>query len=226
MEYTPDYINQIAEQQRQALQAQIDAQRAQQIAALQKQIQDAPVQYQGERNSAYINNALMERARKEKLATMGLSGMGGMSQTLEQRNYGNLLNQLGSANRQQQSLIDTLNLQKGDVNRQLDASLLSGFANIDAQKNQQLLEQANWQKQFEEQQKQVQFERAWNLLQRKLISEKQFEAMTGISVKKAKKKKATPLPDPGGLGQELSIYSMPYMASKAGMPTNIPSQYR
>ena len=73
------------------------------------QLDKAPEAYQAMRNQAYTQNALAEQARKENMANMGLSGAGGTSQTLQQRNQTALLNAVGDISRQQQDYTDNIN---------------------------------------------------------------------------------------------------------------------
>lgn len=76
---------QIEEQYEQSLaaqKAQLKAAYERNTSAYQKKLNEAAVQYGQLKNEAYVNNALAERARKENIANMGLSGAGGTSQTL------------------------------------------------------------------------------------------------------------------------------------------------
>ncbi len=66
------YLNDLAAQK-----ARLKAGYDQNAAAYQKQIGNAAAQYQQLKNEAYVNNALAERARRENVANLGLSGEGG-----------------------------------------------------------------------------------------------------------------------------------------------------
>ncbi len=205
-----------------AQQAQLQAGYDTQTATFQKQIADAPGAYQPMRNQAFVNNAMAERARREQMANMGLSGMGGMSQTLQQRNTGQLLNTVGAANRQQQGFVDNVNLAMGNLGTDYQANLAAAQAQNQAALNADLISQSRWQEERAAQESQQKFEQAWALYNKRLITAKQFEQMTGVKVKN--------LPSSGGGGRrnptlaellaELAERNKPTKT-----PVNIPNNY-
>lgn len=168
----------------QAQKAQLEAQYAQSMAAYQKQLADAPAQYQQLRNEAYVNNALAERARRENMANMGLSGLGGTSQTLEQRNNARLLGTLGDASRQQQGFTDNISLALSNLGLQYGADLTSLSAKTEAERNAALLEQSRWETQQEQSRQKSVFDQAYSLYRKRLITAAQFTAMTGIALRR------------------------------------------
>ncbi len=224
----PDYAQTIDEQYRKQLEAQqtkLGAAYSQNRAGYEKQLADAPEQYQAMRNQAYTDNAMAEQARKENMANMGMSGAGGTSQTLQQRNQTSLLDTLGATSRQQQDYTDNINLALGNLKTQYDADSfaltqqnaadLIGAQNAysqwqsgyDLSKDQLALNRDQFglsQEQFgltKEQfgltqdqfgltrdqfgltQQNSKFDQAWALYQKKLITKKQFEQMTGYNLK-------------------------------------------
>ena len=173
-----------------AQQAQLKADYDVAVAAYQKQISAAPKTYQALKNEAYVNNALAEKARKEAAANMGLSGAGGTSQTLQQRNTGTLLNTLGDTSQQQQDYTDEINLALGNLKTQYGADTASLLAETEAAKNAELLSQSQWQAGYDLQQRQLaqseadsKFQIAYTLLAARKITKKQFEDMTGYDLK-------------------------------------------
>ena len=174
-----------------AQKAQLLSQYQQSVNAYQSQLERAPAQYQQLKNEAYVNNALAERARRENIANMGLSGVGGTSQTLEQRNTGRLLGTLGDASRQQQDYTDNVNLALANLGVKHNADLQSLAADNAAQRSAALTEQARFEAQYNQAQQKNVFDQAYNLYKKKLITAAQFTAMTGISLKKSTTKKTT-----------------------------------
>ncbi len=181
------YLNDLAAQK-----ARLKAGYDQNAAAYQKQIGNAAAQYQQLKNEAYVNNALAERARRENVANLGLSGEGGTSQTLQQRNTAILLNTLGAASRQQQDNTDSVNLALANLTAQYDADMAGAEAKNAAARNEALIQQNRWQadydmkaKQMQEEERQSIFKQAYNLYLKRLITAAQFKAMTGVSLKKS-----------------------------------------
>lgn len=164
--------------------AQLKAQYAQSVADYQKQLAGASEQYQPLRNEAYVNNALAERARRENVANMGLSGAGGTSQTLQQRNTASLLGTLGDVSRQQQSYTDNVNLALANLGVQHGADVASLSANTEAGRNAALLEQSRWEAQYDQARQKSVFDQALELYKKRLITAAQFTAMTGIALRK------------------------------------------
>ena len=188
-----DWTKTINDQYKNMLEAQktkLDAAYQQNKTAYNKQLSDAPEQYQGIKNEAYTNNALAEQTRKENMANMGLSGAGGTSQTLQQRNQTSLLNTLGDASRQEQDYTDNINLALGGLTTQYNADTLSAEQQNAAELSGAIVSQGQWQsghdlsqQQYEQSQKDSVFNQAWSLYQKRLITKKQFEQLTGYKLK-------------------------------------------
>lgn len=190
-------ISRYYDEMEKAQKAQLLARYQKDVNEYQNQLKHAPAQYQQLKNEAYVNNALAERARRESMANMGLSGLGGTSQTLEQRNTSRLLGTLGDASRQQQDYTDQVNLALANLGIKHNADLQSLAAGNAAQRSAALMEQARFEAQYDQTQQKNVFEQAYNLYKKKLITAAQFTAMTGIPLKKAKKKTVpnqTPVP--------------------------------
>jgi len=164
--------------------AQLKAAYAQSAAEYQRQLDSAPAQYQSLRNEAYVNHALTERARQESIANMGLSGSGGTSQTIAQRNTGSLLGTLGDVSRQQQDFTDNINTALAGLGAQYGADVAGVTAKNQAQRIAALLEQERWEAQQAQAQTNSVFNQAYKLFRKRLITAAQFTAMTGISLKK------------------------------------------
>lgn len=175
-----------------AQKAQLKAGYDQSAAAYQKQMADAAGQYQQLKNEAYVNNALAERARQENVANMGLSGEGGSSQTLQQRNTAALLEALGSASRQQQDYTDNVNMALASLAAKYGADAAGIEAKNASSLSDALMKQNQWQADFDlkaqkmrEDERQNIFKQAYNLYLKRLITAAQFQAMTGVSLKRA-----------------------------------------
>lgn len=189
-----DLKKQIEEQyikELEAQKAQLKAGYDQNAAAYQKQIGDAAAQYQQLKNEAYVNNALAERARRENVANMGLSGEGGTSQTLQQRSTAALLGTLGDVSRQQQDYTDNVNLALANLGVQYGADVTSLEAENASALNEALIKQSQWQADYDLQMRKMQedeqqslFKQAYNLYLKRLITAAQFKAMTGINLKR------------------------------------------
>ncbi len=189
-----DWAKQIEEQYAQALAAQkarLKAEYDQNAAAYQKQLADAAVQYQQVKNEAYVNNALAERTRRENVANMGLSGQGGSSQTLQQRNEAALLSELGKASRQQQDYTDNVNLALAGLAAKYGADTADLEASNASDLSAALLKQSQWQADYDLQTQKMQqeekwkaFQQAYNLYLKRMITAAQFKAMTGVSLKR------------------------------------------
>ena len=181
------YLKELAAQK-----AQLKAGYDQNAAAYQKQLGDAAAQYQQLKNDAYVNNALAERARRENVANMGLSGEGGTSQTLQQRHTAMLLGMLGDASRQQQDYTDNVNLALINLASKYNADMTGLEAQNSSALNEALIKQNQWQadydleaRKMQEDEQQSVFKQAYNLYLKRLITAAQFKAMTGISLKKS-----------------------------------------
>lgn len=172
--------------QQQAIKGRYDAQRLE----LNAQKEKAPDIYNPLRNEAYANSEMAERSRREAMANMGLSAAGGTSQTLRQRNTNALLNTLGDISRQQQDYTNNIELALGKLGIQEGAEINSSDLQIDAQREQAMLDQGNWEKNYGLQQSQYDlarsdstFNKAFDLYSKKLITKKQFESMTGLDIR-------------------------------------------
>ena len=205
---TPEYVKQINDQYNQTLKAQqkqLAASRDVTTSQYQAQLKEAAKSYDTMRKQAYTNNALADRTRRESMANMGLSGAGGMSQTLAQRNRSALLGTLGDATRQQQDFSDNVNLALSNLKTQYGADYASASAQNAAERNAALLSYGQWQKQYDQTQQQWQkqydqtqqqwqrqydqtqqntnFDHAWALYLKRKITKDQFRNMTGIKLK-------------------------------------------
>ncbi len=185
-----DQIDQIYENSKKAQFESLQGQYDSQYADYNKQKTDAPKRFDPLRNEAYVNTQMAERSRKESMANMGLSGAGGMSQTLQQRNINTLLSALGGISRQQQDFTDNVDFALGQLTTQFESNKRSVGAQLDSEKSRAYLDQGNWQKSFGLQQGQYNlaksdsnFNMAFQLLKNKRITKKEFESMTGIKLK-------------------------------------------
>jgi len=191
MATTKDEITKGYSDQLKAQTTKIDAAYKQNKATYDKQLADAPEKYQGIRNQAYTENAMSEQSRKENMANMGMSGAGGTSQTLQQRNQTSLLNAVGDANRQQQDFTDNINLALGNLNTQHSADKLSAQQQNQADINAALSAYDQWSsdhdlnvKQLEQTKKNSTFDQAWALLQKGHITRATFEDWTGYKLRR------------------------------------------
>ncbi len=147
------------------------------------QIKDATKSYDTMRKQAYTDNALADKTRRESMANMGLSGAGGMSQTLTQRDRSTLLGTLGDATRQQQDYTDNVNLAISNLNTQYNADYASAAAQNASERNAALTSYRQWQKQFDQTQQNTNFKNYFDLLTNNKITKKQFQNLTGIKLK-------------------------------------------
>ena len=114
----------------------------------ENQLGQSDATYQPLRDEAYVNTALAEKTRKENMANMGMSGEGGTSLSLQQRNTGNLLSTLGNISREQQGYEDQINLALANLDTTYSASLASIDADADAQQIAALLAQKQFDKNY------------------------------------------------------------------------------
>lgn len=189
-----NWTKQIEEQYEQTLaaqKAQIKAEFDQNTSAFQKKLNEAAAQYGQLKNEAYVNNALAERGRRENIANRGLSGAGGTSQTLQQRNTAALLGTLGDVSRQQQDYADDVNLALANLATQYGADVTSLEASNAAKRNEELIKQSQWQADYDmdwhkmlQDEQQDTFKQAYNLYLKRFITAAQFQAMTGIALRR------------------------------------------
>ncbi len=146
--------------------------------------------YQPLRNEAYGNNALAERARKENLANMGLSGEGGTSTTIEQRNTQSLLSGLGDISRQQRGYEDEITLALAGLNTTRAADLSKMRSELESKRAAALLAQKQAEAddtlnrdRLAASQEEDLFSRYYQLYKARMITKKQFEDATGIDLK-------------------------------------------
>ncbi len=189
-----NWTKQIEEEYEQTLaaqKAQIKAEFDQNTSAFQKKLNEAAAQYGQLKNEAYVNNALAERGRRENIANRGLSGAGGTSQTLQQRNTAALLGTLGDVSRQQQDYTDDVNLALANLATQYGADVTSLEASNAAKRNEALIKQSQWQADYDmdwhkmlQDEQQDTFKQAYNLYLKRFITAAQFQAMTGIALRR------------------------------------------
>lgn len=156
----------------------------------QNQLGKSEETYQPLRNEAYVNNALAEKSRKENMANMGMSGEGGTSMSLQQRNTGNLLSTLGDVSRQQRGFEDDINLALTNLDTTHNAANTSVTAELDAQRIGAQLAQSQFdqnlelsQSQYDLAQKNSIFDQYYALLKDKRITKDEFELATGIDLR-------------------------------------------
>lgn len=181
-----DQYKKRAEAQTAKLTAERDAGKAQ----YENQLDKSDEAYQPLRNEAYVNHALAEKARKENMANMGMSGEGGTSLSLQQQNTGNLLNTLGDVSRQQQGYEDEINLALANLDTAYRGNVNSAAAETEAQRIAAQLSQSRFevsnalsQNQYEMSKSGSLFSQYYQLLKAKRITKKQFEQATGIDLK-------------------------------------------
>ena len=148
-----------------------------------KQMAEAGDQYQQIRNQAHTQNAMSEQSRKESMANMGLSGTGGTSQSLQQRNQTALLDTVGAANRQQQDYSDNIKLAMGNLKTKYDADLFSAEKQNFSEKTAAQTAYDQWkdqfklsQDQFEQQQKNDKFNQYMQLYQSRRINKRTLKS--------------------------------------------------
>ena len=120
-----DLINSQYDEQLAASKAQLEAQLTQAQAGYKAQLGNANVAYDKMRDKAGVDSAMAERVRRESMANMGLSGAGGMSQTLVQRGRNAYLSEVGSADRQEQDYRDNINMALSNLQTQYGADMTS-----------------------------------------------------------------------------------------------------
>ncbi len=174
----------------------IDAQKAQLEAAYNKQAGDYNSQrqqsesdYRSLINQATTANAMQERARRESMANMGLSGAGGTSRTHEQMASNNLTNQLGNINLQQKEYNEEVDRALADLAGQYNADSQNVSASIGAHRLNDQLAYEQWKSghelqsnQFEWSMENAKLNQLIDLLRSKKISKKQFETLSGIKL--------------------------------------------
>lgn len=216
---TTEEIKAAYDAQRLALQTSADAEKA----AIQQNITNAGQTYQPLRDTAYVNNMIAEQRRRENMANMGLSGAGGMSQTLQQRNTGTLLNTLGAVDLQQQGYVDTQNLAKTDVN----TAFAQALADIQTAETSALTSQSNWQQSFDASQKSDKTSLAYNMWANGRLTDQQFFDITGIM---PTKKKSSGGSSGGSTSMSIGDYIAgllnPTVKTTGGMPDYIASYGR
>ena len=172
----------------------IDAQKAQLEAAYNKQAGDYSSQrqqsasdYRSLINQATAENAMQERARRESMANMGLSGAGGTSRTHAQMANNNLVNQLGSIKLQQKEYNEEVDRALADLAGQYNSDSQNVSASIGAQRLNDQLAYEQWKRghelqsdQFEWSIENAKLNQLIDLLRSKKISKKQFETLSGI----------------------------------------------
>lgn len=175
-------VNDIYDQLKLSQETQIEGGYNAQKLELDAQKDKAPDIYDPLRNEAYTSNETAERSRREAMANMGLSGAGGTSQTLQQRNTNALLNSLGDISRQQQDYTNNINLALSKLGIQKEADITSAGQQLESQRNQALLDQSNWEKNYGLQQSQYdlsmsdnEFNKYMGLYGNKLITKKQLK---------------------------------------------------
>ena len=167
---------------------------------LNSQRDKAGVEYRGLRNQATATHAMQERARKESMANMGLSGAGGTSRSFQQSATNNLNNQIGSIKLQERQYGEEVDRALRDIQSKYSAEVNSILANNNLQSTTQQIQsdqfkaghdlaaaQYNtgldqWNKQFGWTKENTKISHLIDLLKAKKISKKQFEAISGMKL--------------------------------------------
>ena len=169
--------------------ARLDAERTVNENTLNSQLAQSDSTYQPLRNEAYVNTALAEKSRKENMANMGLSGEGGTSLSLQQRNAGNLLSTLGGISREQQGFENEIGLALANLQTMSDANLTGVAADIEAQRLAAQLAQSQFDQNYalsDAAQKLAEqnaiFEQYYQMYKSGWITRDQFEKATGYDL--------------------------------------------
>lgn len=175
-------IDEIYENSKKAQLGTLEGQYNTQTAEYEKQRDEAPKTFDPLRNEAYVNAEMAERSRKESMANMGLSGAGGSSQTLQQRNTNTLLSTLGNISREQLDFTNNVNFALEQLATKYDSDRNSITAQIDSEKNRAYLDQGNWVKSFGLQEDQLnltkkdsEFNKYFELYKKRLITKRQLK---------------------------------------------------
>jgi hypothetical protein len=172
---TTDLINKTYDAQTEAAKKQLLASLEEGKATYGKNLTDAKVAYQTSRNKAYTDQAMSEQQRKESMANMGLSGAGGLSQTMELQNKNALLSTLGDVDKSENEYSNSVNTALAQLTTDYNSDLASALADIESNRNSALISDAN-----------ADTELYYNLFQNGNITADQFTAKTGIKVQKAR----------------------------------------
>ena len=141
---------------------------------IQDEINSLNQKYQPMSNEAYLTTAKTQRQNAENLANMGLSADGGTSQTLKNRSQTQLLNELGTIKRQETNE----RTEKENKIKEIDASTAAKNAEIEQEASEDLASELKKAKERI-------YSVALTLLNKKYITKKQFEEMTGLSINSA-----------------------------------------
>lgn len=158
------------------IQDQYDEQLKNKLAAAEKEtaaakmpytynISQAPKAYDAQRSAAYKDDAVNQRALRERLSNMGFAAGGGASQDLQQRRATGLQGRLMGVGLEQQNYIDSQN----QAMAQLDAQHQTNVAGITADNRAQMNAALSAEQSAEQQRK-------WEeeSLQRKLAQEREL----------------------------------------------------
>lgn len=181
-----DMIKKMYEESLKGQQAKLKANLDIAKSGLTTQLEKLPEAYQGLRNDAALQKEIQARKTQEYMANLGLSGAGGASRTEMQRNNLNYLNQIGSVNRQEQQSVDDINTAISQLTKQYNAEDQALIAQNEAGKLSDLLNNYQWQSQFDAAQTDSNYNKALNLLSGGWITADQFEKMTGTHVQAKK----------------------------------------
>lgn len=138
---------------------------------IQGEIDSLNKKYQPASNEAYLTAAKTQRQNAENLANMGLSSDGGTSRTLKDRVGTNLTNKIGTIELQKAED----KTEKENAIREIDTSTAAKNATFEQAASEDL---ANELKKAKERIYSV----ALTLLNKKYITKKQFEEMTGVKI--------------------------------------------
>lgn len=165
---------------------------------LDSQRSKAANDYRGLLNQASANHAMQQRAQRESMANMGMSGGGGTSRTLAQSAANNLNNQIGGIKLQEREYNEEVERALRDIQNQHSAQVQNITANNNVQMTSQQMQSDQWQadhnlaaaqynsgldqwnKQFGWEQENAKLNQLIELARIGKIAPDQFQAMTGI----------------------------------------------
>ena len=160
-----DMIEEQARQQMAAQAAAIQAARDKQVSEYNSQISQAPQTYQPLRNEASYAGAKNLQAANERMAAMGMYNSGDSVTAGIQVNAATQ-NNINALNLQEQNLVNQLKKAIADANESANSQILQSNSEINAQKLQALINQANADRDFNFQLDQTAYNRGQDALNR------------------------------------------------------------
>lgn len=160
-----DMIEEQARQQMAAQAAAIQAARDKQVSEYNSQISQAPQTYQPLRNEASYAGAKNLQAANERMAAMGMYNSGDSVTAGIQVNAATQ-NNINALNLQEQNLVNQLKKAIADANESANSQILQSNSEINAQKLQALINQANADRDYNFQVDQTAYNRGQDALNR------------------------------------------------------------